>query len=204
MLQDQISPDLIQQLSKQIGANEEQTSQATTGIFSALLGGLANNASTPAGLSSLTSALDKDHDGSILDDLMGLVSGSSNLNTPASNGLGMLGHILGNNQNHVAQQISQSSGLNLSQIMKLMPIIAPIVMGLIGKLRSNNQQSSGGGIMDIAQVLMGSAQSAQSGGFGDILGTVLGGVMNNQQSSPQAEQQGGGLLGNIFGKIFGK
>lgn len=210
MLQEQMSGDLIQQLSQQVGANEQQTAQAAKGIFGALIGGLANNASTPSGLNALSSALDKDHDGSIMDDLLGLVTGNSTLNPRAVNGNGILKHVLGGNQEQVANQISQSSGLNMNQIMKLMPIIAPIVMGLIGKMRSNTQQNnSGGGMLDLAQILMGSAQSAQGGGLGNILGTVLGGVLNNQQAQQQipqrqVPQQPGGLLGTIFGKLFGK
>ncbi|NOT36333.1 MAG: DUF937 domain-containing protein [Saprospiraceae bacterium] len=207
MLQEQMSGDLIQNLSQQVGANEQQTAQAAQGIFGALIGGLANNASTPAGLGALSSALDKDHDGSIMDDLLGLINGTAPVNPRAANGNGIIKHVLGGNQDQVAQQISQSSGLNMNQIMKLMPIIAPIVLGLLGKLRSNNQQNSGGGMMDIAQILMGSAQSAQSGGLGNILGTVLGGVLNNQQAQQQQQQQqqgSGGLLGDLFGKIFGR
>ncbi len=209
MLQDQLSGDLINQLSSQVGAEPQQTADAAQGIFTALVGGLANNASSPSGLNSLLSALDKDHDGSVLDDIIGLVSGSSSGTPAAANGLGILGHILGNKQEEVAQQVSQSSGLNMSQIMKLMPIIAPIVMGLIGKLRAGSHQQeqnpmqSGGGILDIAQILMGSAQSAQGGGFGNILGTVLGGVLNEQPSAPQ-QQSSGGLLGTIFGNLFKK
>ncbi|MFN8329681.1 MAG: DUF937 domain-containing protein [Saprospiraceae bacterium] len=72
----------------------------------------------------------KDYDGSVLDDLLGLVTGSSQANPRATNGTGMLGHP-GNNQEQVAQQISQSSGLNMGQIMKLMPILAPIVMAAV-------------------------------------------------------------------------
>ena len=202
MLQEQLSGDMIQQLSQQVGATPEQTAQATNGIFAALVGGLAQNSSTPTGLGALSSALDKDHDGSLLDDVFGLISGNINQDNRASNGTGILGHILGQNQQQVAQQLSKSSGLDMSQIMKLMPIIAPIVMGLLGKMRSNSNSSGGGGILDLAQILMGSAKSAQTGGFGDIIGTVLGGVLSNQGQAQAPQSSAGGLLGTIFGKLF--
>ncbi len=206
LLQSQLNSNVISQISQQIGATEEQTATATQGIFASLVGGLANNAASPSGLSALNAALDRDHDGSILDDIVGMVGGMAQASSPATNGLGILGHILGDKQDQVAQHVSQASGLNMGQIMKLMPILAPIVMGLIGKLRNSNasQPSSGGGLFDLAQILMGSAQSAQSGGFGDLIGTVLGGVLSGNQPASNSQQapQAGGLFGKLLGSIF--
>jgi len=204
LLQNQLSDDVLDQLSQQIGAPKEQTASAANGIFATLVGGLANNATNEGGLSSLMSALDRDHDGSILDDLGGLIGAVSQGNTPnnALNGAGILGHILGDRQETAVQQVSQSSGLNMDQIMKLMPILAPIVMGVLGRTKNSQGLDLGG----LAQVLMGSAQNAQSGGFGDLIGSVLGGVLGGgqqQQQQPQ-QQQGGGLFGQILGGIFGK
>lgn len=205
ILQGQLSDDMLGQISQQIGAEKEQTAAAANGIFATLLGGLANNASTETGLASLASALDRDHDGSVLDDLAGMLGGMSQdagTTTGALNGAGILGHILGDRQETAAQQISQSSGLNMNQIMKLMPILAPIVMGVLGRAKNSGGLDLGG----LANILMGSAQSAQSGGFGDLLGTVLGGVLGGGQQQPQQpqRQQGGGLLGQLLGGLFGK
>ena len=211
ILQEQLSGPALTQISQQIGATKEQTSTAANGIFAALLGGLAKNASTETGLSALTSALDRDHDGSILNDVAGMIGGIlQGQTTPANNGAGILGHVLGDKQDQVAQHVSENSGLDMSQIMKLMPILAPIVMAVIGKMFNSNsnlnQQSSGGGFGNLANILMGSVQSAsQSGGFGDLIGKVLGGVMGGQQApSQESGEAGGGLLGNILGNIFKK
>ena len=88
-------------------------------------------------------------------------------------------------------------------------VLAPIVMAVIGKMRNSDtsQQNSGSGFGDLANILMGSVQSAaQSGGFGDLIGKVLGGVLGGQQAPTQDSAQvgGGGLLGNILGNIFKK
>ena len=204
ILQGQISDDMLGQLSDHIGAAPEQTAQATTGIFATLLGGLANNASTESGLSSLGSALDRNHDGSMIDDVLGMVGGmmggGSDTSSPATNGLGMLGHILGDRQETAAAQIGESSGLSMSQVMKLMPILAPIVMNVLGKAKS----SGGLDLGSLAGVLMGSAQNAQQqSGMGDLIGNVLGGLLGGGQPQ-QGQQQGGGILGSILGGIFGK
>lgn len=202
ILQGQLSDDVLDNLSQQIGAEKEQTATAANGIFATLLGGLANNASSEQGLSALGSALDRNHDGSVLDDLMGMAgSVLQGQGSGATNGVGILGHILGDRQEVAAQQVSQSSGLNMGQVMKLMPILAPIVMGVLGKARS----AGGLGLGDLASILMGSTQQAQtSGGFGDLLGNVLGSVLGGGQQQQQAQQpsMGGDLLGNVLGSIF--
>ena len=202
VLQGQLSDDVLGQLSQHIGAEPEQTATAANGIFATLLGGLANNASSEGGLSALAGALDRDHDGSILDDVMGMVGGivSGQANDNTTNGLGILGHVLGDRQGVAAEQVSQSSGLNISQVMKLMPILAPIVMSVLGKTKSQGNL----GLGDLAGVLMGSAQQAQGqGGMGDLIGAVLGNVLGGGQSQPQAAQ-GSDLLGSVLGGIFGR
>lgn len=202
VLQGQLSDDVLDNLSQHIGAEKEQTATAASGIFSALLGGLANNASSENGLSALGSALDQDHDGSVIDDLMGMVGGmvTQGQGRGTTNGLGILGHILGDQQESTAQQVSQSSGLNLGQVMKLMPILAPIVMGVLGKARNQGGLDLG----SIASILMGGGQQQQSqGGLGDLLGGVLGSVLGGGQSQAQTQpSMGGDLLGSVLGSIF--
>jgi hypothetical protein len=200
ILQGQLSEETIGQLSEHIGAQPEQTASAAQGIFATILGGLANNATSESGLSALGAALDRDHDGSVLDDLAGLVGGMMGGGAQqgeASNGVGILGHILGNNQEAAAEQIGQSSGLNMSQVMQLMPILAPIVMSVLGKAKSQGNL----GLDDLAGVLMGSAQNAQQGGFGDLIGSVLGSVFGGGQ---QQQTSGGDLITSVLGGIFGK
>lgn len=209
LLKDQVSGQVMEQISQQVGAEPQQAASAADGIFASLLGGLANNAASPAGLQALMGALDKDHDGSVIDDLMGMVTGNAQAANPnAVNGVGILGHILGDQQENVAQQVSESSGLNASQVMKMMPILAPIVMGLLGKMKNGGLQTAGAqadngfGMDDLAGVLMGAATgAAQQNGMGNIIGAVLGQVLGGQQGQ---QQSGGGLLGSIIGGMFKK
>jgi hypothetical protein len=204
ILQGQLSEEMVGQLSEHIGAEPQQTAQAASGIFATLLGGLANNASTEGGLSSLGAALDRDHDGSVLDDLAGMVGGmlqGGGQTSQATNGTGMLNHILGGQQEVAAEQIGQSSGLNAGQVMKLLPILAPIVMSVLGKAKS----SGGLDLGSLAGVLMGGAQQGQQqSGMGDLLGSILGSVMGGGQQQQTQPSQGGGLLGGLLGGLFGK
>ncbi len=157
MLQGQLDDNLIQQLTKQIGAEStEQTEAAASGIISTLVAGLNKNASTPDGASSLVSALDRDHDGSILDDVAGFLLGSKSPANPNTlNGSGILEHILGNKQSNVMDMIGKATGLDGAQITKLMISLAPMVLAALGKARSQE----GVGIENIGDLLSGSVKS---------------------------------------------
>ncbi|HRF38840.1 MAG TPA: DUF937 domain-containing protein, partial [Saprospiraceae bacterium] len=64
-----------------------------------LVSALARNASTEQGAAALSNALDRDHDGSILSNLAGLLGGQAPAqDNRALNGAGILNHILGDRQ----------------------------------------------------------------------------------------------------------
>lgn len=154
LLQGQLGGAVMDQLSNQLGAKKEETAAATDGIISMLTTALAKNAATPEGASALANALDNDHDGSILDNLGDLMSG--NLNSRAANGAGILKHILGGKQANAIDVISQMSGLSSGKTGNLMTILAPMVLGMLGKeKRTNNLDTTG-----ISDILTRSVKSA--------------------------------------------
>ncbi len=160
LLQGQISENLIDQLSQQIGgADKEQTAAATTGIMTTLMGALAKNAQTPEGAQSLDKALEKDHDGSIMEDIMGMLSGNKQTNNPKMlNGSGIINHILGDRQSGAVNMISQMSGLDSSKTGSLMTMLAPVLMGALGQTK----RQQGLDVSGIASLLSGTVQSQKS------------------------------------------
>ena len=146
MLQGNMSDALIDQLSNQIGgADKQQTARATEGIMTTLMGALAKNASTPEGANSLFNALEKDHDGGILDDLSGLIGGNVRPEQQrAANGMGILKHLLGGKQNGAIDMISQMSGLDSGKTGNLMAMLAPVIMGTLGKTKRQQGLDVGG------------------------------------------------------------
>ncbi|MEM1321783.1 MAG: DUF937 domain-containing protein [Bacteroidota bacterium] len=160
LLQGQLSEGLVDQLSQQLGgADKQQTAAAASGIMSTLMGALAKNAATPEGASALANALDRDHDGSVLDNVMGMVTGAAQPeNTRATNGAGILGHILGGKQNGAIDMISKMSGLDSGNTGSLMTMLAPMVMGALGKTKKESGLDASG----IAGMLTGTVQNAAS------------------------------------------
>lgn len=159
LLQGQLSEGLVDQLSQQIGgADKEQTATAASGIVTTLVSALARNASSQDGAAALSNALDRDHDGGILDNLMGMLSGNVQpQNERAANGPGILNHILGDRQDGVSNMVSQMSGLNNNQTSQLMTMLAPVVMGLLGKTKRENGLDVGG----LASLLNGTVSQQQ-------------------------------------------
>lgn len=174
LLTQQVGGNQLDQISSQLGAPRDQTQRAIAAALPALLGGLARNANvSPHGAQSLAEALERDHDGSVLDDLGGLLGmlgggrqagsggglgsllgaasqmlGGGAVNRRSVNGDGILGHVLGGKRSNVEQSISQASGLDLNKVRQLLPILAPIVMGLLGKVK-RQQNLDAGGLADV-------------------------------------------------------
>ena len=175
-LQDLLGPEqgttALNEISQNVGADQSSVNSAVQAALPMLINGLANNASDPQGAQSLNTALETDHDGSILDNLGGLggmIFGQQAAAPREADAGGILGHILGNNQGQAAQQVSNQTGLQTGQVAQIMMMLAPIVMGYLG--RQKQQQGVG------------------ADGLGGLLGGLLGG---GQQAIPQ--RQSGGFL----------
>jgi|SRR6187431_46868 len=157
LLQGQLDDNLINQLSQSIGgASPEQTQAAASGIISTLVAGLNKNAASPDGANALVSALDRDHDGSILNDVAGFLLGNRQTdNAKTLNGAGILEHILGNKQSNTTDMLGKATGLDSSQIMKLMISLAPMVLAALGKAKKEQGLNE----TSIGDLLSGSVKS---------------------------------------------
>ncbi len=157
LLQDKMSPEVLAQLANQIGVQDtRQVEAASTGIFSTLLAAMNKNANSQMGLNSLVSALDRDHDGSILNDLAGFFTGKTpTTNAATTNGGGILAHILGGLQPNVVDMIGRMSGLDKSKVSQLASMLAPMVLGMLGKRR----QESGINVAGVGDLLKKSVQT---------------------------------------------
>ncbi len=246
LLNQELSGPAVQQMSNQIGADQESTQKALSTALPMLLGGLARNAQSPEGAQSLASALDRDHDGSLLDGLAGLLGGGSGGSggglgallgggsgggsggggladllgggsgsgggladllgglmgggAPASkttDGDGILGHILGNKRGAVEQGVARSSGLDASAVSKLLPMLAPLVMGALGKAKKQQNLDAGG----LASMLNQERAHVEHQTPGMKEGGLLGMLdMDDDGDISDDVAKIGGMLGQFFGK----
>ena len=208
-LSQHVSADTINQIAGQIGATPGQTKTAVSAAMPMLLGALARNSATPQGAAGILGALERDHDGSLLDSLGGLLGGASGgggglgdiggmlggmlgggaPTAGASGGGGMmdmggaiLGHVFGGKQGNVASTLGKSTGLQSGQILQLLAMLAPIVMAVLGK---QNKQSGG----------------LDQGGLADILG---GAFQQSAAKAPASVTQGTGAggIGDLLSSVL--
>jgi len=168
-----LNDDVLSQLGRQIGASDfNAVSKAAGGITELLLDAISKSASTPETGGGLFGALEKDHDGGILGDLMGVLGGQKKTsNASTTNGAGIVNHLLGKKQLEAAQVISQYSGLDIFKSGVLMQLIAPVVMGVVGKTKKSGGLDLGG----LANILLGGGnrRSAPRRGAGGLFGKLL-------------------------------
>ena len=155
-LQDQLSGSVVEGMSRQIGADERVTGQAISALVPTLIGALANNSQNENGAASLHSALERDHDGSLLEQISSIFGSKDaspqgtddflqkleKQNRRAANSSGILGHVLGGNQESVHRGMGEALGLNGKQIGQLLAMLAPMVMGSLGKMQRQEKMQS--------------------------------------------------------------
>jgi hypothetical protein len=190
MLKGQIGGSTLSQVSQRLGANQGQIQQAIGAALPVLLTALARNAAKPEGATALHEALVNDHDGSVLNNLTGAVN-----STDLTDGNAILGHVLGDRRSAVETGVGKLSGLGGQQVTQLLAVLAPVVMGALGKMqRQQNLDPSGlatalagerQGLDKVLPNLGGLAGLLDADGDGQILDDVLGKVT--------------GALGGLFG-----
>jgi hypothetical protein len=118
----------LNRIGRQLGTDEATTKSAVGAALPMLLGALSRNASRDDGAQSLLRALAKDHDGSVLD------NPSAVLDQPETGpGEGILRHLFGGRRPAVERGIGQATGLETGSSGKLLAMLAPIVMGALGR-----------------------------------------------------------------------
>jgi hypothetical protein len=177
----------LARIAAQLGTTPEQTRSAVEHAVPLIVGGMAQNAASPAGQGALHDALGQ-HAGQSLSDVLGGVLGG------AGQGIGsaILGHIFGNKQTAANQGVGHVSGIGQQNAGQLMAILAPMIMAALANHVQNSNLDPG----DLGGML--GQQSAQiqqqGGGLGGLLGAVLGHGGGNLDLS-NLIQGAGGLLG---------
>ena len=183
----------IDQIANQLGIGRDQTEKAVAGALPMLLGGLMRNSQSTGGAAALLGALQKDHDGSVLDDIGGFLGRGSGA---ADAGMGILKHVFGGRESSVENALAGSSGLDGAQMRQIMAMLAPLVLGMLGK----NQRRQGLDIGGLTDLLGGERRAAEKKAPGavDLLASLLDSDGDVDVTDDLAKL-GGNLLGGLFG-----
>lgn len=145
MLGGQLSGSTISEISRQLGADDQQTQAAVAAALPTMLEALHRRAEEPGGADQLHTALQRDHDGSLLDQLNDYIrqGGQATQQPRAADGDGILGHMLGGKRQRVEQGVSTMSGLDTAQVAKLMAMLAPLVLSTLGRQSRQKNMDQG-------------------------------------------------------------
>jgi hypothetical protein len=128
ILTQQLGGSVLRQISGKLGVDERIAGPAIGAALPLLLGALSKNASREDGARDLHRAVRRDHDGSVLDNLGGFLNRAEE-----GPGEGILRHVLGQRRGRVESGISRATGMDTGSAGNLMAMLAPVVMGAIGK-----------------------------------------------------------------------
>ena len=182
----------IGRIAEMLGVDEATAANATRAAVPALVQGMQANAQDDARAQSLAQAIaqhaQRVASGAAADDDVDAVD--------TDDGARIVSHVFGDNEDQVVNQLGGLGGGG-DLFKKLLPLLAPLVMGFLAKQFTNRggsessasvqQQDSGGGLGD----LLGGGGGDGGGGLGDLLGGLLGGG------------GGGGGLGDMLGGLLG-
>jgi len=181
------SGDSLGKIASLLGIGQDQAGKAVGAAIPTLLAGLLGTASKPEGAAQLSSLISK-QDPSLLDNLSGMLSTGATAGTGESNPLASL--LGGAGLGQIAGVLSKFTGVGESGMGKLLGMLAPVVLGAIGK------QSKGLDAAGLATMLMGqkaNITSALPSGLGSLLssaipglGSVVGGASQAAASAVQA------------------
>ena len=177
------------QLAEQVGGNEGQVKSGVMAALPAMLTALSKNTGTEKGAQELNNALETKHDGSILNNLSGYLS-----NPDLKDGAGILNHLFGSQTSNVANAVSQSSGLDSNGSMKMLQMLAPVLMGMLGQQKKQNNLDAEG---------IGNLTSMLASNFGSEAGAS--GIMEAVTNLLDANKDGNvmddimGMVGKLFG-----
>ncbi|HEX2326204.1 MAG TPA: DUF937 domain-containing protein [Chloroflexota bacterium] len=179
----QLDPATVGQMAKQLGVQNDQVQKAVDVGIPLLLSALTRNASSPEGAQSLSNALARDHDGSVLQNKQAVVQ-----NYQQSDGSGILSHVLGDQEAPVETAISRASGVDAGALLQM---LAPIAMGVLGQAQRQQQL----GPQDMAGALQANQQQMQQQ-EGSLLNTVNALLDSNKDGS--AIDEVAGMLGSFL------
>lgn len=144
-LKSEFSDEIIGKLGKFVGEDSSKTKSALSPVIAALLGGLASKSSTTQGSTDIMNMITEGGFGA--DTLKGLsnaFAGGDATKNLLTIGTSLLSRIFGDKVSKVVDWICSSSGVGKNSASSLLGLVAPAVLGFLGKeVKGSNLNASG-------------------------------------------------------------
>ena len=194
LVKSQLGSGLMSTIAGHLGESEARTQSAVDGGLASIIGGLMGSASTTQSATSLLNLLmGKQQSSTSMGDLLGMISGGgSSIGSLIQLGGPLLKTVFGDKLGGVVDAVSSSSGASKQSTSSLLGILAPLVMGALGK----TARDGGFNIGSLVGLLMGQKnhiQAAAPAGLASALGfSSFDSLFNSSKVTPIGYTAGGG------------
>ena len=175
----------LEKLAQQVGGSSKEVRNGVAAALPEILAAVNKNANNSEKAQGLNKALEQ-HDGAVLNNL-----GSYLQNPDLKDGAGILNHLFGGNTQNVANAVSQSSGLDAQGSMKILETLAPLVLGVLGQQKKENNLDAQG-IGDLTSKLSSSLEGASG-----IMGMITNFLDSNKDGNVMDDLTG--MIGKFLG-----
>jgi len=184
----QFGPDVSRGLSSNLGMEQRAANQLIPQVIPMILGGLKRQMETRGGAERLDHILNKYGSEDVLDQIGDVMSAKAQQANPDP----QLGGLLGQSGIQASEMIGQKFGLSSEKAMSLIPMLAPLILGALSRMKN---QQGGAGLDGIASLI-------DRDGDGSILDDIAGFLLPGL--SGEASTGRGGLLESLLGGLFRK
>jgi OOP family OmpA-OmpF porin len=132
----QLTPQMIQKVSVFLGETPGQTQTAVDRSISTLLAGLMHLSSSGAGPIQLLNLINQANYGSLLNNLSGLLEDGNTAQSLMTSGQEILNALFPGKLSAVSEIIATTSGVTNTSASSLLSLVAPVVVGVLGRVRS--------------------------------------------------------------------
>lgn len=187
-LTDLLSGSVISSIAGQTGTSEKDTRNVLANALPALVGAMAQNASTEEGAESLARALDDHTTAEGLPGLLGKVD--------TEDGAKILTKILGGQNDAVQKAVAKKSGASKTDTTKILTMAAPLLLAALGSQKKKTKTKSAG-LGSLLTGLLGGGEDDEDDGstLVSLAGSLLGGSAE--------KEDGGDLLTSLAGSLLG-
>lgn len=178
-------PEVTKQMSSNLNVDQGTVQKLIPQLAPLILGGLKRQKDDRGGEARVDHILNKYGDSSVLSNIKDIISNKLNDNSVDPN----LGGLLGDQGGTVAAQaLSKKMNIDSSVIMKMIPALAPLILGALTKKRDTGNAGIGG---------IGSLLDAD--GDGSIIDDVAGFILKGGGGGATRNK---GILGSLLGGIL--
>ncbi len=181
-------PEVTRGLSSNLGINKNTAMQLIPQVLPLVLGGLRRQKDRHGGAPRVDHILNKYGSAGVLEHITDTMSEKAHDDSVDPR----LGGLLGDSGIEATNVLAKNFKLDSSVLMKMIPMVTPIILGALTRKRD----TEGAGSSGIASLL---DQDGDGSVLDDVAGFLIRGMSGSGRGGRQANVLGG-LLGGLFGK----